>query len=175
MDISAGPAALGGMMMCVALASWALGRWQGGVVALEDADSGDLADPVAAPRIAVRLSPAAVPAAPCQHAAREERHVALAGAASLGELHAEITAYRRAEQVLARVEGEVLGQLHPQHETGGACRYLGVMGEPTCGISEALRQACACGTATGCGRASAPQRAGIAAQPSPFASGLTRV
>lgn len=175
MDVSTGPAALGGMMMCVALASWALGRWQGGVVTVDEPGSGDLAGPDAVPHGTVRLRPAAAPAAPCQHAAREERHVALAGAASLGELHAEITAYRRAEQVLARVEGEVLGQLHPQREAGGACRYLGVMGEPTCGISETLREACACGTETGCDRASAPLRAGIAVQPSPFASGLTRV
>lgn len=89
MDVSAGPAALGGIMLGVALGAWTLGRWQGGLVVVEDAS--------------VPTPGAATPAVttPCRNAVRAECAAAPLAEDSLGEMHAEISAYRRAEQVLA--------------------------------------------------------------------------
>lgn len=178
MDMSMGPAALGGMVMCVALAAWMLGRWQGVTVADEESSASAPAsgeDDGRTPAWPTAASTAArTPAAPCQHAARAERHVALDGAASLGEMHAEITAYRRAEQVLVRMEPDVVEQLREQGAVRTACRYLGVTGEPTCGISATLRAACSAGTGCG-GELAVPLRPEFRLQPSPFAADLTRV
>jgi hypothetical protein len=165
MDFSGGPAALGGVMMCIALGAWSMGRWQ----ALRTA--GD--DPSGVPGgTAAMRGPALAPVEPCQHAARTERRLALPTDDRLGELHVEISAYRRAEQVLAKIEGDVL-PLHPaQAEPGRNCRYLGIVGEPTCNIPAAARALCACGT--GCDQAEAMPSL-RAVQPSPTAGDGMRV
>jgi len=167
-----GPAALGGMMMSVALGAWSLGRWQGSFAVPEDAGPRDtrLRDAGAPDR------PGAV-AEPGPQAARAERRSALAVADSLGELHAEISAYRRAEQVLAGPDGEGLHLRLHREDARNECRYLGVMGAPTCEVAEPVRAACACGTR--CGKAdplpaAAPAPLPRLRQPSP-AAGLTRV
>jgi hypothetical protein len=142
MDLSDGPAALGGIMMCVALGAWTLGRWQGGLAMPDDAagrtacDAGDAA-PVLRSAVAER------PATPCQQDALEARHAALAVADSLGELHAEVSAYRRAEQVLADAKPDELVLRHRLHDKGHACRHIGLTGEPICEISGTTRRACA--------------------------------
>lgn len=144
MDWSGGPAALGGIMMCVALGAWSLGRWQ---VLRTAAD-----DPRGKPcEKAAARAPVFTPVQPCQHAARTERRLALATADRLGEIHVEISAYRRAEQVLAKIDGDALPL--PAARAGHGCRYLGIMGEPTCDIPAAARAVCACGT--GCDRIAA--------------------
>ncbi len=119
----------------------------------------------------------AAAAAPCQHAARAERRRALAVADSLGELHAEISAYRRAQKVLAGPDGDAL-RLRPHFaDVRSECRYLGLMGEPTCSLAAHARSDCATGLR--CSRADPlPQgspRPERMRQPSPAASGLTRV
>lgn len=173
MEFFGGPAALGGIIMCVALGAWMLGRWQGGVVPAADAGGsaveGRLGETLAAeaPQPASPLRRSGAPVIPCQQAAQAERRGALEIAASLGDLHAEVSAYRRAEQVLAGLTQEQLalpsGTAGPRHD----CRYLGVMGEPTCAMPTAARRACASGDACNVGR---PR----AAQPSPVFD-LTRV
>jgi hypothetical protein len=108
--------------------------------------------------------------------ARAERRSALAVADSLGELHAEISAYRRAEQVLASPEGDGLRLRPLSADARRECRHLGVMGEPTCGCPETARMACTSGTR--CARAEPlplPAMAERLRQPALPASGLTRV
>lgn len=165
MDFSGGPAALGGIMMCIALGAWSMGRWQ----ALRTA--GEI--PSALPRsTAAAREPALAPIEPCQHAARAERRLALPTDDRLGELHVEISAYRRAERVLAKIEGDVLLSRPAQAQPGRNCRYLGIVGEPTCNIPAAARALCACGT--GCDHAEAMPSL-RAVQPSPTAGDGMRV
>lgn len=183
MDISGGPAVLGGIIIWAALGAWALGRWQGGLVAGPDAmaapthpaDAGD--QPAAAGAGAADPVPPAACAAPepapCQDAARDERRVALDAAPCLGQVHREITAYRRAEQVLAGFDADVLRlDPLPQGMVDG-CRFIGLTGEPTCGVAGPARVACAGGIP--CGKAVPAPVAAQVVQPSPVVPGLTRV
>lgn len=160
MDLSDGPAALGGIMMCVALGAWTLGRWQGGLVVPHDGGgraAGDAGDtgPVLHSALAERQ------AAPCQQDALAARRAVLAVADSLGELHAEVSAYRRAEQVLVDAEPGELVMRHRCADTDPACRHLGLTGEPICDLSDIARRACttgapALGTDSGCGGQPSP-------------------
>jgi hypothetical protein len=108
MDWSAGPAALGGIMMCVALGGWSLGRWQA-LPATADEPRGDPGERAEADVPAPALAEA------CRHTARAERRLVLGTADRLGELHAEISAYRRAEAVLTEFDGGVV-LLRATHE-----------------------------------------------------------
>jgi hypothetical protein len=175
MNFAGGPAALCGMIMCVALAAWTLGRWQGGLVIGEAHGTFPSGVAGSLPLGAAGLQPLRTAAAPCQAAARAERKVALAAAASLGEIHAEISAYRRAEQVLAGLQDDPLSRMADWRTGQHECRYLGIMGEPTCGVLEVMGTARACGR--GCNQAA--QRAmqsACAVQPSPSVlAELTRV
>lgn len=174
MDIAGGPAALGGVMMCVALAAWTLGRWQGGLVTADNC--GALAPDEAGPvrqGVAAAL-PVSAAADPCQHAARAEHKAALATASSLGDVHAEISAYRRAEQVLVGLDSDPLTLIAEQRTRHAACGYPGIIGELTYGPQHVGQ------TVTGCEGANIPaERAAQTArpvQPSPsFAADLTRV
>ena len=168
-----GPAVLGGIMMSVALGAWTLGRWQGGLSTPE----GQIAHAPREPE-EERAGLASVPSDTAQVSdmARAERRSVPAVADSLGELHAEISAYRRAEQVLASPEGVGLRLSPLNADARCECRHLGVMGEPTCGLPEAARMACACGTR--CSRAEPlplPAMAERLRQPALSASPLTRV
>ena len=166
-----GPAVLGGIMLSVALAAWTLGRWQGGLTMPEDQTSSSLREPK---EDRAGLAPPLSYATRGPERASVDRRSALAVADSLGELHAEISAYRRAQQVLAGPEGDGL-RLRPLHEDARReCRYLGVMGEPTCGCPEPARMTCASGTR--CSRADPlPAMAERLRQPALPASGFTRV
>lgn len=139
MDLSGGPAALSGIMMGVALGAWSMGRWQ----ALRTAGDNPCRRPG---ETATARGPALPTIEPCQHAARAERRLALASEDRLGELHVEISAYRRAERVLAKIDGDALPLRSAMSEPGLDCRYLGIVGQPTCGIPATARAVCACGT-----------------------------
>lgn len=138
-----GPAVLGGIMMSVALGAWTLGRWQGGLV-LPD----DHADHSHGERGETRVM-SAVPLAehpPHDDTVGAARRTALTAADSLGQLHAEITAYRRAEQVFAGPEGDGLRTRPLDGDLRSECRHLGLIGEPICGVAGPARMTCAGGT-----------------------------
>jgi len=166
-----GPAVLGGIMMSVALGAWTIGRWQGGLTIPDDQISSSHREPE---EERASLAPPLSYATQGPATAQADRQIALAVADSLGELHAEISAYRRAQQVLAGPEGDGL-RLRPLHEDARReCRHLGVMGEPTCGCPEPARMTCARGTR--CSRADPlPAMAERLRQPALPASGFTRV
>ena len=164
MELWYGPAALGGIMMCVALGAWTLGRWQGGLVMPEEGTTGQAPAPVGEAVPAPRSALAEGPATPCQQDALAARCAVLAVADSLVELHAEVSAYRRAEQVLAGTGPDEL-VLRPRCEdTGLACRHVGLTGEPICDLSDNARRGCA--TAASSGRAGSAY--GAQPSPSPF-------
>jgi hypothetical protein len=143
MDISAGPVALGGVLMCVALAAWALGRWQSGISPSFDAAVKQDAEAAAMPGEDVQ-DDAAIPRPLAAQARRHAMHTE----ASLGEVHAEITAYRRAERVLNSLGGDALDySLRPPAGDG----------DSRDGYSDPVLVA------------------DVMAQPSPPASGFTRV
>jgi hypothetical protein len=144
MDLSDGPAALGGIMMCVALGAWTLGRWQGGL-AVPDDGAGRVPGDAAHAAPVLRKALAERPAKPCQQDALAARRAVLAVADSLVELHAEVSAYRRAEQVLSGARPDELVMWHRCDDTGRACRHIGLTGEPICDLSETARRACKAG------------------------------
>jgi hypothetical protein len=167
-----GPAALGGILISLALCTWTLGRWPGGLTVSDKRKPAVIPAAVEAGQAPVRAAGAAA----FQDAARKERRTALAAADSLGELHAEISAYRRAQRVLDGPDGEVLRLIPHSEDLRSQCRHLGVMGEPTCGLSGLARAACACGTRCDAADPLPPAiaRAERLSQPSPEA-GFTRV
>lgn len=142
MDIAGGPAVLGGIMLCVALAAWSLGRWQGGLVLVEDRSAPGDADPQ--PAGDARLGPSSVSTTPGLDASRAEHGMALAAAVSLGDMRAEISAYRRAEQVLSDLKYDPLHLIAELHAGQTGCRYSGTVDTPTCNAQEAARLADAC-------------------------------
>ena len=173
MDLFAGSAMLGGIMGAV-FAAWALGRWQGG---LADTGGARVAGPIGTVVAATVAEPqaGAASAMPCQQAERAARREAFHTAASLGELHAEVSAYRRAEQVLAGLDGtsEMLmqGMLEPAPPAAQAsCRYAGLLGQPTCTVAQSVRPSSAAGPR--CAAAASP--AACSDQPS-AASAFSRV
>ena len=171
MDLFGGPAALGGIIMCVALAAWTLGRWQGMALSTDTTcDPAGDAQPLSCDHAAA-IKDHRPPPIPCQQAAQADRRGALDVAVSLGELHAEVSAYRRAQQVFAGLASDPLELPAPRGGTLPECRYFGLTGEPNCTMPEAVRRACAEGDA--CHDTGTPQR--IAVQPSAFGSDFTRV
>lgn len=172
MDLFGEPAALGGIIMCVALGGWMLGRWQGGLAPAVDQAIG--APPVAANAQQDRFETVRdndAPDTPCQQAAQAERRGALEAAPALGDLHAEVSAYRHAEQVFARLGREQLDFVLVASPAGRDCRYIGVSGQPTCPMPAAVRHGSSC--KSNCAAFQPlPQRA---VQPSPAAAGFTRV
>jgi hypothetical protein len=167
MGLLADPAVLGSVVMAAVLSGWLLGR-RHGVPAPDEALAHPTAEPEA-PSTAVAafdseaLSGATSGATACQHVARAERRQVIEAARSLGELHAEITAYRRQEQVLASALSDgLLVELLPA-AARGECRYLGLIGQPTCPLP-------------GTGHAACARREGCTlAQPVAEPSALTRV
>lgn len=170
MDLFAdGPAALGGILMSVAIGGWTLGRWQGGFVAPDDARAPTGREPAA-----VGAPPASLHPAPNLEAPRAQWGAALAAADSLGALHAEISAYRRAEQVFAGPDADGLRLCPPGEAVSGACRDPGGQ---TCGLAETGCDCCICSARYGIADplAQVPLRAEPLLQPSRPDSGLTRV
>ncbi len=177
MDIFASPAMLGGIILFVAQGAWMLGRWQGGIMppdGVSDQPHGaapHVAEPLRQPHRALAPVPLAAPPIVCQQAAQDERRRTLETAASLGDLHAEISAYRRAEQVLAGIAREQLDLVLIPADARHDCRYVGLSGQPTCPMPDVVQHSPACGK-TCAAFDLTPQRA---VQPSPAASGFTRV
>ena len=172
MDFLADPAVLGGVVMGALLSGWLIGQRHGARV-IDDFLA--MTSPQTESRTDAHPAShddtgAAVTA--CQHAARAERRQVIEVARSLGELHAEISAYRRQEQVLAAALNDgLLAEFLP----GAAreeCRYLGLIGEPTCPLPGEGHKTCT--SREGCTAAAATL--GLrAAQPSAESSALTRV
>lgn len=168
MDWIAGPAALGGMMLCVALGAWSLGRWQGASALARvpragraDRAAGALPAPGASLPAAASPAPGLVPGpAPgrTRNAGPTDR---------LGQIHAEISAYRRTERVLAELDRDALP---PRGANDLRSREFPIMGQPACGSGVADCIACkrvTCSTET-----AAPALAEIrAVQPSAAGDG----
>lgn len=172
MDVFGGPAALGGIIICVALGAWMLGRWQGGLVPAADQISVAATALLDRPQDRNGLSHTALaPVIPCQQAAQAERRGALEAASSLGDLHAEVSAYRLAQQVLAGIGGEQLDVMLVASDAGQECRYIGISGQPTCPMHSAVRHGSPCEEGCAAFRPVHPR----AVQPSPAVSGFTRV
>lgn len=132
MGLELDPAALGGLAGLIALASWAVGRMQGGWRAGRDAPpqapqapSGSAA---AAP--SPLRDPEPEPAPVCRQRAFEERRALHAAPVSLADLHAEAAAIRRDARIFAQGGGDALAL--PDRQGLGDCRYLGLSGQPTC-------------------------------------------
>lgn len=144
----ADPAVLGSIIVGAVLSGWLLGRQHGsGPVAGGHAPGAALE---AVPEPQAETPPALVTDAitPCQYAARAERRQVIEAARSLGELHAEVTAYRLQEQVLASAASDgLLVELIPADERGD-CRYLGLIGQPTCPLPGTGQETC--GSREGC-------------------------
>lgn len=166
MDILADPAVLGGIIGGALLSGWLMGRRHGlcatGGAALVTVPEPD----------APSAPPPTQAISACQHAARAERRKLMETVRSLGDLHDEVTAYRRQEQVLASAlsDGLLLAVMPEagRHE----CRYFGLIGQPTCPLPGTGHETCA--SREGCTAAAALRRA-QAAQPSAEPSVLTRV
>jgi hypothetical protein len=170
MDPYGGPAALGGVVTGLMLVSWMLGRWQSGPSAARlRAVPEALAEPPEAPA-ATRA---------CEAAARAERRDAVDSFAALGELHADVSAYRAAQQILSdsalratmRVGWTASGE-------GEMCRFVGVSGAPTCPgarSSAGPARACAACNAAPIAPVPEPDRVLPLAQPSAEPVVFTRV
>jgi hypothetical protein len=140
MDFLGGPAALGEIAACVALAAWTLGRWRGGELAIEPAQGPGPAGqhPPFEWRVPVPNDTGC--AIPFQHADRAGREIWLETAFSPGELHAEVSAYRRQQNVFAAPRQAIARQ--ESHD-------LVLIALPTCAIPSAMLPTCGVdGTAT---------------------------
>lgn len=147
MDHFGGPAVLAGVIVGLMLWSWALGRLQRG--AAKGPDSAPAPEPVL---IEWNAPASASPdsARPCQQAAREERRAALDLSTSLGQIHDEVSAYRREAQVFSHMEeGEMAFTAAAVTEPDGDCRYIGISGSPTCPRANSTRDQCARAASSG--------------------------
>jgi hypothetical protein len=151
MDMMASPAMLGGLMMAVAWGAWVLGRWQGAAAAAamalpvaSDRQASESAQPNATQQAASPRVTAAAFTSPCQQDAADERHLALTPDISLGDLHEEISAYRRREQVLASLDPGAFQFDRAAQD----CRYVGLTGQPVCPAPANVRQGCGTGCAS---------------------------
>ena len=168
MDQFGGSAVLGGIVTGLMLWAWALGRLQGGLAAASSGPAGAVS---CGPETDGGIGAAPEPVQLCQQVARDERRHALEASSSLGQVHAEVSAYRRAVQVLSHLEAGEMAIQWPPAQGGAACRYVGISGKPTCptAIAADTRRACS-DCATGL-----PDLAIRLDQPSAEASGFTRV
>ena len=149
MDIPGGPAALAGMMMCVGLAAWTLGRWQGSAMAVVDRAAAATGE--AAARLALAIRPPHAPARPSCHcsacASADYRGEELASASALGAMHEEISAYRRAEQILCDLSSDALHQIAMASGEGDGNCLAGAGGPVTAGVTIVEPGLCDCYTA----------------------------
>jgi hypothetical protein len=127
MEFFANPATLLGVITGVGISAWALGRWQGAPLGHgSQCPHPALTQPVL-------CDADAVPAAsPCQEQAREERLIALQDPVSLCALHDEVSAFRRTENVFATLEPDDLLRASQRAGNDRDCRYIGLIGQPTC-------------------------------------------
>lgn len=145
MDQFAGPATLGSVTACLMLAAWMLGRWQGGVAGIGNPLAADGVEDMRPPAPPVRHGSDTEANRPCQDAARDERRAVAATASALGELHADTSAYRRAQQVLQQIDFSCQPIGWSASGESEACRYLGVSGQPTCPVNSVASARGTCG------------------------------
>ena len=183
MELLASPAMLGGIIAGVALGAWSLGRWQGAAWPVTDPRSPAPGaehppfewrasvshDPSPAVHSAVRS--AAPIAGLCQQARRAERNVALEPGFSLGDLHAEVSAYRQQQQVFAAVTDYGLRLDLLLAEVRRDCRSAVPIRQESCLTHGAPPPPCGCTAVPA--EVPAPLWAERAVQLSPAASGLT--
>lgn len=96
MDILASPASLGGLVSLVVLGAWAVGRWQGGAAFAQWHER------QVAPDVPGQIPP------DCLQLGGANRSQAPESAISLSQLHDEISAFRRQEQIFAAVTPDAL-------------------------------------------------------------------
>lgn len=169
MNLYGDPAALGGVVTGLMLASWMLGRWQGrpGGARASVADEA-LRETGEAPSGA-RL---------CETAARAERRAAADAFAGLGELHADVSAYRQSQQILSDTALQATMKVGwTASGEGELCRFVGVSGERTCpaGQVSADDAPCACSADNAVPGADLPTPPAAAIQPTAEPVVFTRV
>lgn len=159
MEMFVSPAGLIAVMSCMVLTGWTLGRWQGGARRIPSA-------------VPVFNDTRALSHLPDTQISRAET---AANAMSLCDLHAEVTAFRRRERVLASVAPDALHLGLPSVAALGKHNWAKTHGASHCPILESSAPVCICGA--DCGRPlRAPSVVQIkVVQPSPGWSPLTRV
>jgi hypothetical protein len=170
MEYLAAPAALWGLISCIALGAWALGRWQGG--AGWAANMPVALPPPRDPRAAQALAEAK-PSTPVSNPAqrRIDGLHALDSAISLGDLHDEISAFRRREQIFATLApGALILHCRPI-----ASQRDAVAKDGACSQVDRADPACTCGGDCGGSLRTAATVQIKASQPSLGFSSLTRV
>jgi len=139
MEYWANPAVLGGLAAFASLGGWTLGLLTSRAPSTATG-SGSADALVGCASAAARPAPTA--SALCQINAHAERRRALADVRSLGLVHDDITALRHRERVLARSAPDHLpGRVDPA-PGAAACRFIGIIGEPTCGTPRSACAAC---------------------------------
>lgn len=151
MEVVISPAMLGALVAAIALSAWALGRWQGSATASMAAP--EFAPAVISESAHAPANPSAVPdtpwpASPCQQNAADERRHVVSGIGSLADLHEDISAFRRREQVLASLDPDTLFFDNAQPD----CRFVGITGTPLCPAPVRVRRDCGmgCGVREAC-------------------------
>lgn len=133
MDYLASPAWLGGIMACIALSAWTVGRWQG-AAALTRETPGAPSPSYSPPRLAPSREPLATVATLPRHTdAETERQGALGQTDSLTDLHAEVSAYRRQERIFALLADDAFRVDQSRTGEGADGRFM----EPTLTVHSA--------------------------------------
>jgi len=109
MDITAGPAALSGLILSVAICAWALGRLQGGMMGDNRRGGAPLSRPQTSMAGHQRDLAEAGSRALQSPLAADPRPNLFDDATSLGELHQHVAAIRRRERVLAPLSAHPVG------------------------------------------------------------------
>lgn len=174
MDLLASPSALIGLIGCIGLAGWSMGRWQGLTANAQAAD--DLPETHRDPQArAITPDSSAFTGLHTLNANAGLRETAI----TLSDMHAEVTRFRHREQVLATLNTEAaifdqraLRQLE-------ACRTMGALSSQHCQEKVVEDVSCHCLQGGGDPVVAQPTMTSPApvsmAQPSPGASPLTRV
>jgi hypothetical protein len=174
MDLLASPSALIGLIGCIGLAGWSMGRWQGLTAHAQAAD--DLLETHRGPQArAITPDPPAFTGlqTPTANAGLRENAI------TLSDMHAEITRFRHREQVLATLKTEAA--IFDQRASGQleVCRTLGALGSLHFKELVVEDVSCRCLQVSGDPVVAQPTMTSPAAvsmaQPSPGASPLTRV
>ncbi len=133
---------MGGVIAGLMLWAWALGRWQGGFAAVHAGAPG-VDSVLREPNVPDVAAPDAVRQG--QHGARTDHRVPPEADAWIGQIHADVSAYRRTVQVLAHLEAEemALGWSTVGGERALSC-YLRNSGKPTFPATSPGNAPCAC-------------------------------
>lgn len=153
MDVFGGPIVLGSIMASLLPVAWMLGRRQGAQAASEPRGEA----------VAARISGAETPAAArrgtiaarleqnwsVDQPSRLDKRAQLGAGASLEELHADISAYRRAQQILSQTATAELTFGCSAYGRREIYRALGIGNPATRLPAQAEHRPCRCGTCNG--------------------------